>query len=353
MSGRVLVIGGAGQVGRPAVVSLLGDGWDVTVASRSPGAVPAGARPWAVDRADDEAMDRLLATGFDVVVDVVAFTPQHARQLTRRRTDIGSVVAVSTAGMYVDPAGRALEAITDEASCPRFPGPIDESATTVPAGTSTYARAKRATELELLGATDLPATVIRAATIHGPGSPQPREWFYVRRFRDGRRRVVLGYDGRGAYHPVSTANLAEMIRLAAAAPGTRVLNAGDPGLPDEQATVRGVAAAMDVQVEVVTTASAPPVASPWSLPAPVLLDVGAATTALGYAPVVTYEEGIAATTASLLAEAARGTLQERLAAPRFGAPGLGVRLFMGGSQSPFDYAAEDAVLVGRHTGVLR
>lgn len=351
MGKRAVVIGGSGQVGRAAVTALLRDGWHVTSAGRNGEQVVEGATPWVIDRNDDAAMDQLLTPGFDAVVDVVAFTPHHARQLTRHRGDIGHVVAISTAGMYVAPDGRALESITDEASAPRFPAPITEHDATVPADASTYARSKRAMERELLGVDDLPTTVLRAATIHGPGSSQPREWFYARRFLDGRRQVVLGFDGRGAYHPVSTANLAELVRLAADRPGSRILNAADPGQPDERATVAAVADALGVDVDVVTVPGTPPVASPWSLPAPVFLDTTAATASLGYRPVVSYADGIAVTTASLLDEVGRGTLPGRLATPPFGAPGLGVRLFMGASHDPFDYAAEDRFLAGHRVAV--
>lgn len=344
MSARALVIGGAGQVGRPTVASLLGAGWDVTVAGRREDEFPAGVRESRIDRNDDAAMDELLSTGFDVVVDLFAFTPDHARQLTRNRATIGAVVAVSTAGMYVDPEGRALESIIDEASAPRFPAPIPESAATVAPGGGTYARGKRAMELALIES-DLPATIIRPATIHGPSSSQPREWFYVRRVLDGRRHVVLGFDGRGAYHPVSTPNLAEMIRLAANRPGTRVLNAGDPGVPDESALVRAVVDAMNADVQVVTVPGAPPVASPWSLPSPILLDTRAAAEELGYEPVATYRSGIASTVASLLEEVERSVLPARLEQPPFGEPGIGVRLFLGDSRRPFDYAAEDLALL--------
>ncbi|WP_255770701.1 NAD-dependent epimerase/dehydratase family protein [Pseudarthrobacter sulfonivorans] len=340
---KALVIGGSGQIGQAAAARLLEDGWDVTVASRGKASPPVGAHVRQVDRADDESMDAILKECFDVVVDVVAFDPQHVDQLSRRAGDIGSIVAISTGGLYVDTQGRALEAITDLESSPRFNGPVPESARTVGTGTGTYASRKRAVELALANG-PVPATVIRPATVHGPNTPQAREWFYLRRILDGRRTFVLGFDGQGSYHPVSTGNLAEMIRLAARNPGHRILNAGDPGSPTERDIAAGIAEAMNVSVEFVLVPGQPPVASPWSLPAPVFLDTEAARTQLGYEPALTYAAGVALTVESLLRDVASGAFHERLADSKFGNPGLGVRTFFGGTSDPFDYGAEDRAI---------
>ncbi|MFY9636208.1 MAG: NAD-dependent epimerase/dehydratase family protein, partial [Cellulosimicrobium cellulans] len=302
---KALVIGGSGQIGQAATARLLEDGWDVTVASRGQATPPTGVKVRQVDRADDKSMDAVLKEGFDVVVDVVAFDPAHVAQLERRAGDIGSIVAISTGGLYVDSQGRALEAITELETSPRFDGPVPESARTVGTGTGTYASGKRAVELALANG-PVPATVIRPATVHGPNTPQAREWFYLRRILDGRRTFVLGFDGQGSYHPVSTGNLAEMIRLAARNPGHRILNAGDPGSPTEHHIAKAIAEAMNVSVDVVLIPGQPPVASPWSLPAPVFLDTEAARTQLGYEPALTYAAGVALTVHALLRDVASG-----------------------------------------------
>ena len=52
---------------------------------------------------------------------------------------------------------------------------------------------------------------------------------------------MLAYGGGSRFHPVHVANIAELIRLAAAAPGSRVLNAADPEAP----TVAEIGAAID------------------------------------------------------------------------------------------------------------
>jgi hypothetical protein len=52
---------------------------------------------------------------------------------------------------------------------------------------------------------------------------------------------LLAYRGCSRCHPTATANLAELIRLAATHLGNRVLNAGDPQAP----TVREIAAHID------------------------------------------------------------------------------------------------------------
>lgn len=340
---KVLVIGGSGQIGQAATVRLLQDGWDVTVASRGRLNPPAGVKSRHVDRADGQSLDAVLREGFDVVVDVVAFDPQHAAQLAKHSSNIGSIVSISTAGLYVDTQGRAIESIAGPDSSPVFPGPIPESARTVAPGPATYASRKRSVEIALEDS-PVPATVIRPATVHGPHSPQPREWFYVRRIIDGRRTFVQGFKGQGSYHPVSVVNLAEMIRLAARNPGNRVLNAGDPGFPDERDIALSIAAAMNVDVDLVLLPGLPPVASPWSLVSKVFLDTEAARVQLGYEPVLSYAAGVALTVDSMLQEAASGMFYERLANSKFGSPELGVRTFFGESLDPFDYYAEDRAI---------
>ncbi|GGQ21414.1 hypothetical protein GCM10010279_31530 [Streptomyces mutabilis] len=110
---------------------------------------------------------------------------------------------------------------------------------------------------------------------------------------DGRRRRVLAYGGASRFHPASVHNIAELIRLAAPRPGTRVLNAVD----DEAPTVAEIGAAIDAVMGVETgdvLLDGPPAGgvgdTPWSVPVPVVCDMTAARRELGYRPVVEYAE---------------------------------------------------------------
>ena len=342
MAERALIIGGTGQVGRVAAQRLLDDGWSVSVVHRGGDAPVAGSRGVVLDRNDDGALDALLSEGFDVVVDLVAFRPGHAQQLLRHAGRIGSAIVLSTAAVYRDARGLTLMDVKDEASCPRFDDIVTEQAAVVGSDDVGYAGRKRAIELALSGSS-IPSTLIRAGAIHGPRSPQPREWFYVRRILDGRRVFVQGFGGRGSLHPVSVFNLAEIIRLAARRPGHRIVNSGDPGRPDERAIAAAIAAAMGTEIIQVLLPGPPPVASPWSLPHPFFLCTATVERELGYAPAVTLGEAVRASCESIVGEVESGRFQARLT-DRFGTPELGCQVFVGHGAAPFDYDAEDRAL---------
>ena len=118
--------------------------------------------------------------------------------------------------------------------------PVDEDQPTVAPGRDTYATGKVALE-QAWAASDVPTTILRPGAIHGPGCRQPREWTFVKRALDGRDVRVLAYDGESRFHTTATAVLGELVRLAAARPGDRVLNAADP----RALTVAEIAAAVD------------------------------------------------------------------------------------------------------------
>jgi len=252
-------------------------------------------------------------------------------------------VAVSTAAVYTDDDGRTLLDATSEETSPRFAGPIPEDHRTVAPGEENYATRKRAMELTLLEQDVLPATVVRPSAVHGPGSNQPREWFYLRRLLDKRPVLTLGFGGRGTLHPTSVHNLAELIRLAAERPGTRVLNSADPGDPDELEIARSIAAAVGSSPSFLLLPGPAPVASPWSLPQPVVLDMSRARAELGYRPVMTYRQAVAETCDWIQQELRAGTWERRLHGA-FGVPGLGAQVFVGAGHPPFDYEAEDRVI---------
>jgi len=90
----------------------------------------------------------------------------------------------------------------------------------------------------------LPSTVLRACAIHGPGAKHPREIYFAKRAYDGRRRVAIAFGGESRFHTTSVQNLAELIRLAAATPGNRAFNAGDPDPPTTLEICQAIGVAM-------------------------------------------------------------------------------------------------------------
>lgn len=276
-----------------------------------------------VDRNVPGELEAALGDGADVLVDIVAFTREHGEQLNALAGRVGSVVVISSASVYADDDGRTLDEATSVETFPRYPVPIPETQATVAPSDETYSTQKAALERTLLDG-PLEATILRPCAIHGPGSALPRELFFVKRVLDGRRKVVLVSNGESRFHTTSVDNLAELIRLAAEQPGTRVLNAADPDPP----TVREIGWAVAPKLEQVPIRESGyerrELSNPWAVPFPLIVDMSRAERELGYRPVTMYAEAVRETGAWLAAEPPdiAGTYLERY----------------------FDYGAEDSVL---------
>ncbi|MFF5982530.1 NAD-dependent epimerase/dehydratase family protein [Streptomyces olindensis] len=334
---RAVVIGAGGQIGRPAVAALARDGWEVTAASRGGGRAgdwPDGVRTERLDRGDDAALAALIGDGCDLVVDVVAYGARHARQLTRLADRIGSAVVVSTVSVYEDGKGRGFDTMEEPDGFPEYPVPIGEDQPTVPPGDATYSTGKAALERELLAAGDrLPTTLLRAGAIHGPRSPLPRELYFVKRNLDGRRRRVVAHRGESLFHTAAARNIAELVRLAAARPGSRALNACDPRPPTVSEIGAAIDAVMGVETETALVDGPAPTPSvgrtPWSTPLPVVCDMSSAERELGYRPVVSYADSLPETVDWLTRRLSAQDWREAFPALAGVYPDL------------FDYAAED------------
>jgi nucleoside-diphosphate-sugar epimerase len=213
--------------------------------------------------------------------------------------------------------------------------PIPETHPTVSPGSETYSTRKVALENELLDHTRCSVTVLRPCAISGPGSQHPREWWFVKRILDGRRLIPLAYRGASRFHTSSVDNIAELVRLASEKAGSRILNAADPVAP----TVKDIGVLVAKRlgqdcefVEVPDTGYPPAVGqTPWSVPRPFVLDIRAALD-LGYKPVTTYAESVAATCDWLSAASTMGDWRKLFP------------ILASYPRDLFDYAAEDSCL---------
>ena len=303
---RAVLIGGTGMIGRAAARALAVDGWDVVAVSRS-GTLPEGLAELGVesvvaDRADDAQLRAALGTGTDFVLDTVAFDREQGEQLNGLAGLVGSVAVISSASVYADEDGRALDGEGGEP--PRMPVPIPETQRTAEPGEATYSTRKAELEQILLEG-PLPVTLLRPCAIHGPGAELPRELFFVKRAVDGRRRVALAWNGESRFHTTSAANLAELIRLAAAQPGVRVLNAGDPDPPTTLEICDAVGKALDYELEPVLLPDGA-FGNPWAVPRPFVVSMEAAERELGYRPVTAYPEAVRETCTWLAGELGGG-----------------------------------------------
>lgn len=338
--GRAVVIGATGQIGRVAVGALATDGWEVTAVSRGGGrdeSWPDGVRTARADRADDSALATAVGDGCDVLVDMVAYGPEHARQLTNLAGRVGSAVVVSSLSVYEDDKGRNFDTQEQPDGFPEYPVPLSEDQRTIAPGETSYSTRKAGLERELLAAAaELPTTLLRAGAIHGTHCRTPRELYFVKRNLDGRRRRVLAYGGKSRFHPASVHNIAELVRLAARKPGARALNAVDPDAPTVAEIAVAVDAVMGVETESVLVDGPAPAETvgdtPWSVPHPVVCDMAAAERELGYRAVVRYAETLPDTVAWIEQQLAGRDWRE--AYPK---------MFQNYGDL-FDYAAEDAWL---------
>ena len=331
---RAVLIGGTGMIGRATARNLAQHGWDVVAVSRAgtlpDGLAELGVQAVAADRGEDSQLRAALGGGTDMVLDTVAFGREHAEQLNALDGLAGSLVVISSASVYADDEGRALDG---ESDFPNLPNPIPETQRTAEPGDATYSTRKAELEQVLLEG-PLPATLVRACAIHGPGAKLPRELHFVKRALDGRRRVALASNGESVFHTTSVDNLAELIRLAAEQPGNRPLNAGDPDPPTTLEICRAVGDALDHEFEPVLfpeqADERPGLDSPWAVPGPFIVSMEAAERELGYRPVTTYPEAVRETCAWLAGELEQGRNWD------------GTYL-----EGMLDYAAEDEALASR------
>ena len=331
MTQTALIVGGSGQIGRATAERLLGAGWSIRLAQRRGARLPETLRRRveivALDRDAPGALAKALAGGVDALIDTVAYDETHAAQLLALEADVGALVVISSGNVCRDDQGRTLDEAA-QTGFPRFPVPITEDQPTTEPGAATYSTRKVALEQTLLQRARRPTTILRPFAIHGPGSTHPREWWFVKRILDGRRRIPLAYNGESRFQTSATVNIAELIRVVLQAPATQVLNAADSEAPSVADIGRAIADVYGAQPELVLLDGAPERgvgATPWSGPLPLVADMSRAE-ALGYRPAATYREAIGGACRSAEALAAAGVAF---------APYLA---------KMFDYAAEDARL---------
>lgn len=334
------------MVGRATAHRLLAAGWEVDVTGRETTHVPAeleslGVAFLPVNRDSPSDLSTAMGGGVDLLVDCICYTSADATTLLPLARDATSTVMISSKAVYVDASGNHLNSIV----AARFDGPVHESQSTMTPRDSDYTTRegyganKVAAERVLLDS-GLPVTVIRPSKIHGAGARRPREWFFVKRALDRRRVVFLANLGNGVDHTSAAVNLAALIDVVAAAPGTRILNSADPDAPSGLEISRAIARIFDQEWdEVLLEGSVNGTLGkhPWDAPYPIVLDMTKAVE-LGYEAVGTFEETVITEVEWLVPLVSEG---------EFGVE-LPVSLDDSFFDGLFDYGAEDRYLADRH-----
>jgi lactate dehydrogenase-like 2-hydroxyacid dehydrogenase len=111
---HAFILGGNGQIGLATASQMLAAGWRVTLAHRARRELPLhrmllGADVVRVNREDPGALARALGSGADVLIDVVAYGPEHGRQLLEIQNAVGTlVVGLGNIGAQVARIGLAF-----------------------------------------------------------------------------------------------------------------------------------------------------------------------------------------------------------------------------------------------------
>lgn len=274
------IIGGAGQIGLGVAARLAQEGWSVRLASRTPPLVDGPWKHVSLDRSKPGALAETIGDGANLLMDCIAFDERDADQLIAVQEFVGHIIAVSSVSVYRDEKGRTLDEAS-EFGFPSFPVPIREDHPTVAPGPETYSTRKIAMERRLLDHSTGRATVLRPAAIHGPYSKHAREWWFVRRLLDGRRRIPLAYGGRSRFQTTSVAAIAEVVMWVVTESRPPILNVADADAPTSAEIGEAIMAVIGRYAELVGLPDEPfPPSvgmSPWSVERPIVCATSAPT----------------------------------------------------------------------------
>jgi nucleoside-diphosphate-sugar epimerase len=334
---RILLIGGSGFIGRHAAAALEGLGHDVVVFHRG------NTRPEQPVVIGDRRRLRDYAAGLralqpDVVVDVILSSGAQAGELMAVfRGHTSRVVALSSCDVY-----RACGVLHGLEPGPLEPVPLSESSAlrtrlqTYPPDRIKMMQQvfgwldddydKIPVEREILGAPDLPGTVLRLPMVYGPHDPLRRFLPIVKRV-DDRRPAIVFEEGYASWRAPRgfVENVAAAIAMAAVDPRAagRVYNVGDADSPTELEWAERIASAAGWRGRFVTLPAErmpPHLVMPGNTDQHWTIDTTRIRQELGFREPVAQPEAI------------RRTIEWERANPTASSP------------HPFDYAAEDAAL---------
>tara|TARA_A100001391_G_scaffold182830_1_gene149646 strand:+ start:1955 stop:2941 length:987 start_codon:yes stop_codon:yes gene_type:complete len=265
---RSVAIIGAGQIGHAAWQCLGDTAHVVTVHARSTPDWLSGSK----DQFWPYILDEQPAPETEVVFDTIAF---DAADIERYDPDrVGRLVVVSSASVYCDTNGRTLDEAAQN-GFPEFDGPITEAQPTVSAGPETYSTRKIRLEeraLELFGDR---ATILRPCAIYGSHSRHPREWWFVKRMLDGRRRIPLACSGDSKFQTTSSDLIGNFVSAAIERELGGIYNIADVFSPSVLEIGEAIARIVGAEVQIEPIEGYPDNfvgRTPWSVPRPFVVD---------------------------------------------------------------------------------
>lgn len=201
---RVLVIGGTRFIGRHVVSRLLEEGHEVYLFNRgrhqNPEKLP-GVRVIVGDRQQPgELKERLARLQFDAAIDMVAYNAADINvAVDALLGKVRHYLFISTRSVYKEK---------------QVPAPIRETDMLEDDPQMAYGYNKVQAERALMEAWQsqgFPATVLRLPAVYGPYDYQAREWYFIRRFLDGRQAMLLPDYGWGVNQREYAGNVADQL----------------------------------------------------------------------------------------------------------------------------------------------
>ncbi len=253
---KVLIIGGTRFVGRHLVAKLLKAGHQVTLFNRGQYPVPewfAGVQVIKGDRNNPADLEQLRGQRYDAVIDMVLYDGKQAAQLIEAlHGQVGQYLMISTGSVY---------------KMTTAPAPFRETDQVEDNPENAYGYNKAQAEQVLLKAwhdSKFPATILRLPSVYGPYDYQAREWYFIKRLLDGRRRFLLPDGGMGVFHREYAGNIADQLIFLMQKPESigEIYNSGHHHFQTCRALVEMAAKQLGVEVEL---CSLPQGSMPWSI----------------------------------------------------------------------------------------
>lgn len=251
---RVLLVGGAGFLGRHAARAFRRAGHAVSVISLGRTPAPEGCEPLLADRRDAAAMSRVLeGRRWDFTVDLTAYDAADVeRLLLVPYSALGRYTLISTGQVYLVTEGRQPPYREPDSEGPLMPEP---PADTVEHGQWSYGVGKRRAEraaLTLRSSHGVRTLILRLPILQGEGDRSLRLWAWIERLRDG-GPVLLPDGGARLTRHLWVEDVARaLVQLAEAPPPAEaVYNLAQPDLVPLRGLVGRIATLMDRQPELV------------------------------------------------------------------------------------------------------
>ncbi|MEM1112437.1 MAG: NAD-dependent epimerase/dehydratase family protein [Pseudomonadota bacterium] len=329
MTSTALVIGGTGPTGHYIVNGLLKRGYTVTMlhsGKREIDEIPPEVEHVHTDAYDEDCLlEALDSRHFDVCVATYGRLRAVARVMAARCERFLSAGGAPAYRGYMNP---------DLAGPSGMRIPISEDARLV-ASPQEDDKGYRIVRTERAVFESIPlATHFRYPFVYGAHQLVPREWLFVRRFRDGRRRIILPDGGLTLLSYGYAGNIADAVLLAVDQPEAsqgKIYNVADVSVLTLRQVAETIAEHMGAPLEIINM--------PWELAVPARPMIMQPQTSHRVQDVHALRRDLGYGDATEPRQAVRNTVDWLLANPP--GPGSVEEMVL---EDPFDYAAEDRLI---------